>query len=155
MASTEAEDIKTVYVDETAGSDESGDGTQAQPYKSAAHAIFAQGPSPPLVIMTANQIQSNMLRLACHLLKRRGKAQMAWRNNARRHLKPRQKPRNKQSSSRNQRLSHSLRTPIYPKQSRSAVLSCGVESRLTSWQSKIKGLKGTAWTASSSVRMGP
>jgi asparaginyl-tRNA synthetase len=52
MASTGAEDIKIVYVDETAGSDESGDGTQGQPYKSAAHAIFAQGPSPPLAIMT-------------------------------------------------------------------------------------------------------
>jgi len=51
MASTGAEDIKTVYVDETAGSDESGDGTQEQPYKSAAHAVFAQGPSPPLAIM--------------------------------------------------------------------------------------------------------
>jgi asparaginyl-tRNA synthetase len=52
MASTETEDIKSVYVDETTGSDESGDGTQAQPYKSPAYAIFAQGPSPPLVIMT-------------------------------------------------------------------------------------------------------
>lgn len=52
MASTGAGDIKNVYIDETAGSDESGDGTQGQPYKSAAHAIFAQGPSPPLAIMT-------------------------------------------------------------------------------------------------------
>lgn len=51
MASTGAGDIKNVYIDETAGSDESGDGTQGQPYKSAAHAIFAQGPSPPLAIM--------------------------------------------------------------------------------------------------------
>jgi asparaginyl-tRNA synthetase len=51
MASTQAEDIRTVYVDETAGSDESGDGTQAQPYKSAAYAIFAHNPSPPLAIM--------------------------------------------------------------------------------------------------------
>lgn len=42
--------MSTIYVDETAGSDTTGQGTQEAPYQSLAQAIFAHGDSATLLI---------------------------------------------------------------------------------------------------------
>ena len=129
MASTETEDTKTVYVDETAGSDESGDGTLAQPYKSAAHAIFAQGPSPPLVIMTRKSDTEEYAPIGVSPLKRAKKGAEALEKQRKKALEAEAKAKEQAELLEKSKAITLTENPDLPKavKVRSIVLRCGVE----------------------------
>jgi len=155
MASTETEDIKTVYIDETAGSDETGDGTQAQPYKSPAHAIFAQGPSPPLVIMTRKSDTEEYAPIGVSPLKKARKGAEGLEKQRRKALEAEAKAKEQAELLEKSKAITLTENPDLPKavKVRSIVLRCGVEIDILAV--KDQGFKDTAWTASSSVRLGP
>jgi asparaginyl-tRNA synthetase len=155
MASTEAEDIKTVYVDETAGSDESGDGTQAQPYKSAAHAIFAQGPSPPLVIMTRKSDTEQYAPIGVSPLKKARKGADGLEKQRRKALEAEAKAKEQAEILEKSKCITLTENSALPKavKVRSIKPHCGVE--IDTLAVKDQRSESTAWTASSSVRVGP
>ena len=154
MASTSTEDIKTVYVDETAGSDESGDGTNAQPYKSAAHAIFAQGPSPPLVVMTRKSDTEQYAPIGVSPLKKARKGAEGLEKQRKKALEAEAKAKEQAELLEKSKAITLTENPGLPKavKVRSIALRCGVEIDILAV--KDQWFKGTAWTASSSVRMG-
>jgi len=155
MASTGAEDTKTVYVDETGGSDESGDGTQAQPYKSAAHAIFAQGPSPPLVIMTRKSDTEQYAPIGVSPLKKARKGAEGLEKQRRKALEAEAKAKEQAELLERSKAVTLIENPDLPKavKVRSIMLLCGVKIDILAV--KNQPFKGTTWTASSSIWMGP
>lgn len=155
MASIEAEDIKTVYVDETTGSDESGDGTQAQPYKSAAHAIFVQGPSPPLVIMTRKSDTEQYASIGVSPLKKARKGAEGLEKQRKKALEAEAKAKEQAGLLEKSKGIILTENPDLPKavKVRRILLRCEIEIDILAV--KDQGLKGTARAASSSVGMGP
>ena len=155
MASTGAEDIKTVYVDETAGSDESGDGTQAQPYKSAAHAIFIQGPSPPLAIMTRKSDTEQYAPIGVSPLKKARKGAEGLEKQRKKVFEAEAKAKEQAELLEKSKGITLTENPDLPKsvKVRSILQQCAVE--IDTLAVKDQGIKATSWPTSSSVRMGP
>jgi asparaginyl-tRNA synthetase len=155
MASTETKDIETVYVDETAGSDESGDGTRAQPYKSAAHAIFAQGPSPPLAIMIRKSDTEEYAPIGVSPLKKARKGAEGLEKQRKKALETEAKAKEQAELLEKSKAITLTENPGLPKavKVRDILLWYAVELDLLAV--KDQGLKGITWTKSSSVRVGP
>src|SRR5258706_1116229 len=154
MASAETEDIKTVYVDETIGSDESGDGTLEQPYKSAAQALFAQGPSPPLVIMTRKSDTEQYAPIGVSPLKKARKGAEGLEKQRKKALEAEAKAKEQAELLEKSKAITLTENPDLPRavKVRSIVLRFGVEIDILAV--KDQRFKGTAYTASSSVWMG-
>ena len=155
MASTGAEDIKNVYVDETAGSDESGDGTQGQPYKSAAHAIFAQGPSPPLAIVIRKSDTEQYAPIGVSPLKKARKGAEGLEKQRKKALDAEAKANEQAELLEKSKAITLTENPDLPKavKVRGLSLRCAVEIDILA--DKDQGLKGTSRPASSGVRVGP
>jgi len=70
MSTSSSIESKKVYVDESTGSDTSGNGTPEKPYQTAAYAIFANDSSQTLIVLIRSKEENNYAEISPSGLKK-------------------------------------------------------------------------------------